>query len=102
MTTIAERDAEAREILIANDRGGYSVPTHGLYPYQWNWDSAFAAFGYAQFDLDRAWQEFETLVSGQWPDGWPVTSGRDLENHTAAQPSGDGIGVSLCLHDRLE
>ena len=69
MTSVAERDAEAREILIANDRGGYSVPTHGLYPYQWNWDSAFAAFGYAQFDLDRAWQEFETLVSGQWPDG---------------------------------
>ncbi len=45
MTSVADRDAAAREILIAHDRGGYSVPTHGLYPYQWNWDSAFAAFG---------------------------------------------------------
>ncbi len=62
-------DAEAREILTRNDMGGYSVPTHGLYPYQWNWDSAFAAFGYAQYDLDRGWQELETLAAGQWADG---------------------------------
>jgi len=62
-------DAEARAILRGNDRGGYTVPTEGLYPYQWNWDSAFAAWGFATFDLDRAWVEMETLFSGQWPDG---------------------------------
>ena len=62
-------DEQARAILRGNDRGGYTVPTAGLYPYQWNWDSAFAAWGFAQFDVGRAWQEVETLFSGQWPNG---------------------------------
>ncbi len=62
-------DNQARAILRGNDRGGYTVPTAGLYPYQWNWDSAFSAWGIATFDLARAWQEVETLFSGQWPNG---------------------------------
>lgn len=65
----SERDEAAKAILIANDRGGYTVPTAGLYPYQWNWDSAFAALGFARFDLNRAWQEIETLFTGQWESG---------------------------------
>lgn len=64
-----ELDRQAREILRRNDRGGYTVPTHGLYPFQWNWDSAFVALGFAEFDRDRAWQEIESLVSAQWDDG---------------------------------
>lgn len=66
---MTDLSAQAREILIRNDRGGYTVPTQGLYPYQWNWDSAFVALGFAEFDRDRAWREIETLVSGQWEDG---------------------------------
>ncbi len=62
-------DREARNILVANDRGGYTIPTEGLYPYQWNWDSAIAALGFAEFDIDRAWTEIETLFTGQWDDG---------------------------------
>lgn len=62
-------DNEARAILTGNDRGGYTVPTEGLYPYQWNWDSAFAAFGFSTFDIPRAWAEVETLFSGQWENG---------------------------------
>ncbi|RVV99284.1 hypothetical protein EKE94_00880 [Mesobaculum littorinae] len=62
-------DDRARAILKGNDRGGYTVPTHGLYPYQWNWDSAFAAWGFSTFDVDRAWTELETLFSAQWGDG---------------------------------
>lgn len=62
-------DSQARAILRKNDRGGYTVPTDGLYPYQWNWDSAFAAWGYATFDLPRAWQELGTLMASQWEDG---------------------------------
>ncbi|MEM1303165.1 MAG: hypothetical protein AAGH17_11305, partial [Pseudomonadota bacterium] len=62
-------DEQARAILRGNDRGGYTVPTAGLYPYQWNWDSAFAAWGFATFDLPRAWQELETLFVGQWGNG---------------------------------
>ena len=62
-------DEKARSILKGNDRGGYTVPTAGLYPYQWNWDSAFAAWGFSTFDPERAWVEVETLFSGQWPNG---------------------------------
>lgn len=62
-------DRQAREIMRDNDQGSYTMPTHGLYPYQWNWDSAFAAFGFATFDLDRAWIEIETLFTGQWDNG---------------------------------
>jgi hypothetical protein len=59
----------ARQVLRDNDRGGYTVPTHGLYPYQWNWDSAFVAMGWIGFDEARAWREIEKLLEGQWDDG---------------------------------
>lgn len=59
----------AIKILIDNDRGGYTVPTPRLYPYQWNWDSAFAALGFAAFDRPRAWQELNSLFEAQWADG---------------------------------
>jgi hypothetical protein len=62
-------DITARQILQNNDKGTYTIPTTGLYPYQWNWDSAFAAMGFAEFDLNRAWTELDTLFSGQWPNG---------------------------------
>lgn len=69
MATADTLDAAARDILRMNDKGAYTVPTEGLYPYQWNWDSAFAAMGFAQFDVDRAWTELDTLFSGQWANG---------------------------------
>ncbi|WP_179381144.1 MGH1-like glycoside hydrolase domain-containing protein [Jannaschia marina] len=59
----------AIEILNRNDRGGFTIPTEGLYPYQWNWDSAFVALGIATYDPDRAWAEITSLLAGQWPDG---------------------------------
>lgn len=60
---------EARRILIENDRGGYTVPSTRLYPFQWNWDSLFVALGWAEFDRDRAWREIDTLFEAQWPSG---------------------------------
>lgn len=60
----------AREILVQNDRGGYSVPNGRVYPFQWNWDSAFVSLGYASFNLERAWREIESLCEAQWPDGF--------------------------------
>lgn len=68
--TTADRDTEARAILTANDRGGYTVPNGRVYPFQWNWDSAFVALGFATFDIDRAWREVETLFAAQWDDGF--------------------------------
>jgi len=59
----------AMDILAKNDRGGFTIPTAGLYPYQWNWDSAFTALGLATYDMDRAWAEITSLLEGQWPSG---------------------------------
>ncbi len=67
--TTEKLDEQAREILRSNDRGGYTVPTSGLYPYQWNWDSGFAAWGFSTYDVHRAWFEMETLFVGQWDNG---------------------------------
>jgi hypothetical protein len=61
--------AVARDILRANDRGGYTVPTDRLYPFQWNWDSCFVAMGWATFDERRAWRELGLLLESQWDDG---------------------------------
>ena len=66
---MSDLDARARAILAANDRGGYTVPTARLYPFQWNWDSALTALGFLGHDPDRAWREIETLIEGQWDDG---------------------------------
>jgi glycogen debranching enzyme len=60
---------QARAILRHNDRGGYTVPTDRLYPFQWNWDSAFVAMGWATFDEARGLSEIARLLEGQWDDG---------------------------------
>ncbi len=66
---MTSRTEEARQVLRTNDRGGYTVPTARLYPFQWNWDSAFVAMGFATFDEPRAWDELDHLAKGQWEDG---------------------------------
>ena len=66
---LIDLDEQARTILKKNDRGGFTIPTARLYPFQWNWDSAFIALGIATMDDDRAWQELEMLVEGQAHDG---------------------------------
>lgn len=65
---MVDRDA-CRDVLRRNDAGGYTVPTQGLYPFQWLWDSGFVALGWRTFDEPRAWLELRTLMAAQWPDG---------------------------------
>ncbi|SDF54230.1 hypothetical protein SAMN04488117_10526 [Celeribacter baekdonensis] len=71
MTSAIENpiDQAARAVLLGNDRGGYTIPTARLYPYQWNWDSMFSAWGYGTFDRVRAWQEVNLLFASQWDTG---------------------------------
>ena len=62
------------ELLRANwvetPAGGYTRPTtDGLYPHQWNWDSAFAALGWSTVDPARAYGELTSLAGMQAPDG---------------------------------
>jgi hypothetical protein len=62
-------DKEASATLRANDRGGYTLPTAGLYPFQWDWDAAVTAIGWLTFNEPRAWDEFRWLLKGQWVSG---------------------------------
>ena len=46
------------------------MPTRGLYPFQWNWDSAIHALGFqAAGEEKRAWLEVETLLNSTWENG---------------------------------
>ncbi len=65
-----EFNAQACRILQKNDRGGYTVPNPQVYPFQWNWDSAFVALGWQEIDPQRAWRELQTLFRAQWEDGF--------------------------------
>ena len=60
---------EAIDVILKNDRGGFTIPTGRLYPYQWNWDSGFTALGISLFDKERAWKELNMLIDSQWEDG---------------------------------
>ena len=59
----------AKQILETNWRGGFTVPTDKLYPFQWNWDSGFVSMGMGHFNLDYAIAELNSLFSGQWANG---------------------------------
>jgi hypothetical protein len=58
-----------RGVLFANWTGGYTVPSRGLYPHQWSWDSAFIAIGLRHLSARRAQRELESLFGAQWADG---------------------------------
>ena len=59
----------AKRILEKNWKGGFTIPTGKLYPFQWNWDSGFTSIGHSYFNLDFAIQELQSLFSGQWQNG---------------------------------
>ncbi|MGH3313146.1 MAG: MGH1-like glycoside hydrolase domain-containing protein [Streptomyces sp.] len=60
---------EARRVLFGNWTGNSTVPSRGLYPHQWSWDSAFIAIGLRHLSPVRAQRELETLFGAQWADG---------------------------------
>jgi glycogen debranching enzyme len=59
----------ALAVLRANDTGAFFKPSQRLYPFQWNWDSAFIVIGLASVDPVRARAEVRSLLAGQWTDG---------------------------------
>jgi hypothetical protein len=70
--------AEAERVLRQNWqeglRGdiayGYSRPSPGRYPWQWYWDSCFAAIVWRRFEPGRARAELESLLAAQRRDGF--------------------------------
>jgi len=66
---------QAKNVLAGNwvdlgDRQGFTKPAAHLYPFQWNWDSAFIAYGYAYYDPPKAIAELRALFLGQWANGF--------------------------------
>ena len=61
--------ARAIRVLEDNWTGTSTVPSRGLYPHQWSWDSAFIAIGLRHLSPLRAQTELETLLAAQWGDG---------------------------------
>jgi hypothetical protein len=59
----------ATRVLDANWTGTATVPSPGLYPHQWSWDSSFIGFGLAHHRPDRTRLELMSLFRGQWASG---------------------------------
>jgi hypothetical protein len=70
--------AEAERVLRQNwergERDGkayeYTQPSPGRYPWQWYWDSCFAAIVWRRFDPARSRAELESLLAAQRPNGF--------------------------------
>ena len=70
--------AEAERVLRQNWREGeadgvpyaYTEPSPGRYPWQWYWDSCFAAIVNRRFEPGRSRAELESLLAAQRPDGF--------------------------------
>ncbi|MGB0092033.1 MAG: hypothetical protein WBP81_05815 [Solirubrobacteraceae bacterium] len=67
-----------RAVLSANWREGrrgdtpfsYTAPSPGRYPWQWYWDSCFAAIAWRHFDRERGRAELSSLLAAARPDGF--------------------------------
>jgi hypothetical protein len=51
-------------------RFAYTRPSPGRYPWQWYWDSCFAAIAWRRFDPSRSQRELESLLAAQREDGF--------------------------------
>ena len=88
---MAEAERVLRRNWVSGRRDGvsfaYTQPSPERYPWQWYWDSCFAAIAWRRFDRARARSELESLLSAQRADGFightvfwrrPVTPLRSL------------------------
>jgi hypothetical protein len=48
----------------------YTAPSSSRYPWQWYWDSCFAAVAWRRFDRARARAELESLLTAATPEGF--------------------------------
>ncbi|MDZ7878931.1 MAG: trehalase family glycosidase [Saprospiraceae bacterium] len=68
--TRAELRFACQNVLEKNSKETFTIPCEGLYPFQWLWDSAFIAVGWAHIDHNRARAEFQSLFDAQWSNGF--------------------------------
>jgi hypothetical protein len=73
-TVLAEAQRVLRQNCVEGNRGethfSYTEPSPGRYPWQWYWDSCFAAIVWRRFEPARARDELESLLAAQRPDGF--------------------------------
>jgi hypothetical protein len=73
-TVLAEAERVLRQNWVEGSRGekrfSYTEPSPGRYPWQWYWDSCFAAIVWRRFEPARARAELESLLAAQRPDGF--------------------------------
>ncbi len=71
---LAETERVLRQNWVVGERGAtpfsYTEPSPGRYPWQWYWDSCFAAIVWRRFEPARARAELESLLAAQRPDGF--------------------------------
>jgi hypothetical protein len=71
---LAETERVLRQNWVIGEREGtrfeYTEPSPGRYPWQWYWDSCFAAIAWRRFEPHRARAELESLLAAQRPDGF--------------------------------
>jgi hypothetical protein len=71
---LAEAERVLRQNWVVGRRGeiefSYTEPSPGRYPWQWYWDSCFAAIVWRRFESARARAELESLLALQRPDGF--------------------------------
>jgi len=49
---------------------GYTRPSPSRYPWQWYWDSCFAAIVWRRFERERSRSELRTMLRAMRPDGF--------------------------------
>lgn len=71
---LAETERVLHQNWVVGRRGdidfSYTEPSPGRYPWQWYWDSCFAAIVWRRFEPARARAELESLLAAQRPDGF--------------------------------
>ncbi len=78
ISSLSGPSAEAARVLRGNWTEGrregvgfaYTRPSPSRYPWQWYWDSCFAAIVWRRFDPARARAELETLLDAQRDNGF--------------------------------
>jgi hypothetical protein len=70
----SEAERVLRQNWLEGTRDGmtyrYTQPSPGRYPWQWYWDSCFAAIVWRRFEPSRARAELESLLAAQREDGF--------------------------------
>ena len=73
-SAVALAERVLRQNRLEGERDGvpyaYTRPSPTRYPWQWYWDSCFAAIVWRRFEPAKARAELETLLAAQRPDGF--------------------------------